>query len=165
MMRFFSLRSLHVLLVLAAMALLVVGIRVLAGERASTMLELRASVPMNCTVDIAPTAKASSLDLRAGETDVMVGVVTENCNARNGYTVAISSDGRGQLRSSASGAAPAAYQVRYDGAEGAIADQLVANRDQPSFGRQGNLIVTIPGNASAVAGDYSANLSLVITAK
>ena len=119
---------------------------------ASTMLELRASVPMNCTVDIALTAKASSLDLRAGETDVMVGVVTENCNARNGYTVAISSDGRGQLRSAASGAAPAAYQVRYDGAEGAIADQLCVIRSMHTEAINHDPAITFFCSGNQVAG-------------
>ncbi len=131
----------------------------------SASLELRGSVPTSCTVDIAPTAKSSSLDLRGGEQDAVVGIVTENCNSRHGYTVTISTGGASQLRSAAAGAAAAPYTLRYDGVAAAGSEQLVANRDQAYFGRQGSLQVSIPGSATAVAGDYSANLSLVITAK
>lgn len=160
-----SRRVLHTVQILGSLAVVAVCALALADDRASASLELRGSVPVNCTVDVAPTSKASSLDLRAGEQDVLVGVVTENCNSRHGYTVTVNSDGRGQLHSSANGSVTAPFSVRYDGAAGATAEQIVASRDQPSFGRQGNLTVTIPPNTAALAGDYSANLSLVITAK
>lgn len=149
----------------AVLATLVVATLAVADERALASLELRGSVPINCTVDIAPTAKSSSLDLRAGEKDVVVGIVTENCNARHGYTVTISTGGSNQLRSATAGAAAAPYTLRYDGVAANGSEQLVATRDQAYFGRQGNLLVSIPGSANATAGDYSANLSLVIAAK
>ena len=149
---------------LASLAAVAACALALADDRGSATLELRASVPVNCTVNIAATNKAGSLDLRAGEKDALVGVVTENCNSRNGYTVTVNPD-QGPVLRSASGNASAAYSVRYDGAVGANSGQIVVNRDQPSFSRQGNLMVTIPGNRTALAGDYSANLSLVIAAK
>ncbi len=159
-----SKRVLHSVQMLASLAAVAACALALADDRSSATLELRASVPVNCTVDIAATSKAASLDLRAGEQDALVGVVTENCNSRNGYTVTVNS-GQGQLLRSASGTASAAYSVRYDGTVGASNGQLVLNRDQPSFSRQGNLMVTIPGNKTALAGDYLANLSVVIAAK
>lgn len=157
--------TLHSAVEAVVLATLVVATLAQADEKISASLELRGSVPTSCTVDIAPTSKASSLDLRAGEQDAVVGVVTENCNSRHGYTVTISSGGTNQLRSAAAGAAAAPYTLRYDGVAAAGSEPLVANRNQAYFGRQGNLQVSIPGSATAVAGDYSANLSLVITAK
>jgi len=152
-------------LVLISLAALAAVTLAMAEDKASASLELRASVPVNCTVDIAQTSKSSSLDLRAGEQDAVVGVVTENCNSRNGYTVTISSGGVSQLRSASASGAPAPYSFRYDGVAVGSNQQIVVNRDQASFGRQRQLMVSIPANATAVAGDYAANLSLVIAAK
>ena len=147
------------------LASLVVTALAQAGEGTSASLELRGSVPTSCTVYVAPTAKASSLDLRAGEQDVVVGVVTENCNSRIGYTVSIITDGAKELRSTSAGATTAPYTLSYDGVAAVGSEKLEVSRNQAYFGRQGNLQVSIPGRATAVAGDYSANLSLVITAK
>lgn len=159
-----SKRALHSIQILASLSAVAVCALALADDRSSATLELRASVPVNCTVDVAATTKASSLDLRTGEQDALVGVVTENCNSRNGYTVTVNSS-QGSLLRSSTGNASAAYSVRYDGMLGGSNGQVVVNRDRPSFSRQGNLMVTIPANRTAMAGDYSADLSLVIAAK
>lgn len=159
-----SRRALHSIQILGSLVTVAACALALADDRSSATLELRASVPVNCTVNIAATTKAGNLDLRAGEQDTLVGVVTENCNSRNGYTVTVNSS-QGSLLRSSTGNASAAYSVRYDGTVGGNNGQIVVNRDRPSFSRQGNLMVTIPGNKTAMAGDYSADLSLVIAAK
>jgi hypothetical protein len=47
----------------------------------SAKLELRGSVAVNCTIDVKPTAKATSLDILKGEKEALVGVITESCNS------------------------------------------------------------------------------------
>jgi len=131
----------------------------------SAKLELRGTVAANCTIAVVPTAKATSLDIINGEKSTLVGVVTESCNSGNGYTVSLTSDNFGQLRSTAAGAKITAYEAKYDDAVGAISKELVAGRDQAFFGRQGNLTVSFAGDQQAIAGVYSDVVNLVIKAK
>ena len=131
----------------------------------SAKLELRGSVAVNCTIDVKPTAKATSLDILKGEKEALVGVITESCNSGNGYTVQVTSDNAGQLLSKSNGAKPTAYEARYDDGEGAIAKEIVAQRDKAFFGRQGNLTVSFAGDEQAIAGVYADVVNLVIKAK
>ncbi len=131
----------------------------------SAKLELRGSVAVNCTIDVKPTAKATSLDIINGEKETLVGVVTESCNSGNGYTVHLTSDNAGKLLSAATGAKPTAYEARYDDGQGAISKEIVAGREQAFFGRQGNLTVSFAGDQQAIAGVYSDIVNLVVKAK
>jgi hypothetical protein len=131
----------------------------------SAKLELRGSVAVNCTIAVQPTAKATNLDILGGEKDTLVGVVTENCNSGNGYSVHLSSDNAGQLLSKAAGAKPTVYSASYDDGAGDIAKEIVASRDQAQFDRQGKLTVSFAGDAQAIAGVYSDIVNLVIKAK
>ncbi len=128
-------------------------------------MELGGTVASNCTIAVVPTAKASSLDIVNGERDTLVGVVTESCNSGNGYAVSLTFNNRGQLRSDASGARPTSYEARYDDAQGVTARELVAQRRQIFFGREGHLTVNFAGDPTAVAGSYSDVVNLVIQAK
>ena len=131
----------------------------------SAKLELRGSVAVNCTIDVKPTAKATSLDILKGEKEALVGVITESCNSGNGYTVQATSDTAGQLLTKPNGAKPTAYEARYDDGQGAIAKEIVAQRDKAFFGRQGNLAVSFAGDEQAIAGVYADVVNLVIKAK
>lgn len=128
-------------------------------------LELRGTVPLNCTVKINPSAKAANLDMLAGETSSVVGTLTENCNASNGYLVKIVSSNKGKLTNTANTAVGTDYKVQYDTANGSIANAVVATRDRAQFGRQGQLAVSFSGSAQPLAGSYSDILSVIISAK
>ena len=128
-------------------------------------LELGAAVPLRCTLNISPSAKASNLDMAGGENNILVGTLTESCNASNGYVVQIISSNKGQLITTSGLSSSANYQVQYDDAEGVIANALVANRNQAQFARQGKLAVSVPANSQRPAGSYSDTLSIVISAK
>ena len=150
----------------AALALIAAAFGANAAAATDTAkLELRGSVAVNCTIEVKPTAKATSLDILGGEKDTLVGVVTENCNSGTGYTVQLNSDNAGQLLSKSVGAKPTVYEARYDDGVGEIAKEIVASRDKAFFGRQGNLTVSFAGDQQAIAGVYSDIVNLVIKAK
>ena len=128
-------------------------------------LELKGFVPVNCTLNINPSAKAGNLDVLGGENNIVVGTLTESCNAGNGYVVQIVSANKGQLVNSSSPASGTDYQVQYDNAEGAIANALTANRSQAQFARQGKLTVSFLANGQKSAGAYSDTLNIIISAK
>lgn len=112
-----------------------------------------------------PTAKATNLDILTGETAAVVGTVTEDCNAGNGYTVSLTSANSGKLSSTATGSSPTTYTAAYDNGTGSIATKITADRNSHQFGRQGQVQVSFPGNSQAVAGSYTDTLNIVIAAK
>lgn len=136
-----------------------------SAQSTTAQLDLKGSVALNCTISVSATAKATSLDIKAGEQNAAVGVVTEDCNSGTGYTVAVTSLHGGQLRSGDASAPLANYTASYDDALGSIAAGLTATRNGAFFGRTGNLLVSIPANAQAIAGNYSDSITLVIAAK
>ncbi len=150
---------------LIALALFASAFGAYAADQDAAKLELRGSVAVNCTIAVKPTAKATSLDILGGEKSTLVGVVTESCNSGNGYTVQVSSDNWGQLRSTAAGAKVTPYTAAYDDASGDISKELVAGRDTAFFNREGNLTVSFAGDAQAIAGVYSDIVNVVIKAK
>ena len=150
----------------AALALIAAAFGANAAVTGDTAkLELRGSVAVNCTIEVKPTAKATSLDILGGEKDTLVGVVTENCNSGTGYSVHVSSDNAGKLLSTAAGAKPTVYSATYDDGAGDIAKEIVAGRDQAFFNREGQLSVSFAGDAKAIAGVYTDIVNLVIKAK
>jgi uncharacterized metal-binding protein len=138
-----------------------------AGPTAAAKLDLQGSVAMNCTIAVAPTAKATSLDIKGGEVGTTVGTVTEDCNSVTGYNVTITSTNYGQLRTKADDAtAPlATYTVAYSDATGNISSALQTSRNEAKFGFVNNLVVNIPANAQAIAGSYADSVTLQIAAK
>jgi hypothetical protein len=146
---------------------LIISIGLLAPfARAQSQMELKGSVPINCTLNISPSAKANSLNVLSGENNSLVATLTETCNAGNGYLVQIVSSNKGRLINSAAPAIGVAdYQVHYDNAQGAIATSLVANRSQAQFARLGNLTISFFANGQRPAGTYSDTLKIVISAK
>ena len=133
-----------------------------SAQSTTAKLDLVGKVALDCTISVSPTAKAASLDLKAGESKTSVGVVTETCNSGTGYTVSMTSQNGGKL---VSGDINALYTASYDDATGSIASSLTATRNSAFFGRTGNLLINIPANAQAIAGNYSDNITLVIAAK
>ena len=136
-----------------------------SAQSATAKLDLVGKVALNCTISVSATGKATSLDLKGGEQNAKVGVVTEDCNSGTGYTVAIASANGGQLRSGDASAPLTNYTVSYDDAAGAIATGLTATRTKPLFGYTRDLLINIPANAQAISGNYSDSISLVIAAK
>ena len=132
------------------------------STQASSSLNLAGVVSTNCTVSIAATPKAASLDPKGGEQNTSVGVVTETCNSGSGYTVSITSQNGGKL---VSGDTSALYTASYDDATGLIASGLTATRNSAFFNRTGNLLINIPANDKAIAGNYADNITVVIAAK
>lgn len=129
------------------------------------VIELRAQVPVACTIAISTSPKTTTLDVLSGENSTVVGTLTENCNASNGYVVQISSQNKGQLINPANLTSAAYYQAQYDNAEGVITRALVANRGQAQFSRQGKITISIPANKQRQAGTYSDTLNIIIAAK
>jgi len=138
-----------------------------AAPTGAAKLDLSGSVAMNCTIAVAPTAKATSLDIKGGEVGTMVGTVTEDCNSVTGYAVTITSANAGQLRTNPNDAtAPlAAYAVTYSDATGDISSALTTTRKQATFNSVNKLVVDIAANAQAIAGSYSDTVTLQIAAK
>ncbi|MDD2729941.1 hypothetical protein [Malikia sp.] len=136
-----------------------------SAQSTTAQLDLRGTVALNCTISVSPTAKATSLNLQVGEQNQTIGTVTEDCNSGTGYTVSLTSQNGGQLRSGDANAPLTSYTASYDDATGSIASGLTATRNGAFFGRTGNLLINIPANAQAIAGNYSDSISLVIAAK
>ena len=138
----------------------------IVGSANTAKLDLLGVVASNCTIAITPTAKASSLDLQRGETDTVVGTVTENCSSTRGYTVSITSQNGGQLRSGGATAPLVNYSARYDNATGSLAASgLDTRRNQASFNYQRSLLVSLPANPQVIAGSYSDSVTFVIAAR
>ena len=136
------------------------------GGANTAKLDLLGVVASNCTIAVSPTAKASSLDLKGGESDAVVGTVTENCSSTRGYTVSITSTNAGQLRTGSATEPLINYTARYDDATGSLATTgLDTKRNKPSFNLQRSLLVTLPANPQAIAGNYSDSVTFVIAAK
>lgn len=155
--------SLHLRITFSAIAMAYAG--VIWADNA-VQFELRGLVPVNCTININPSTKANDLNIVNGENNTVVGTLTENCNAGNGYVVKIASLNKGKLINPANTALSAAYQVQYDTAEGSIANNLTANRNQAQFSRQGKLAISFTGqNQQMAAGTYTDTLNIIISAK
>jgi spore coat protein U-like protein len=153
----------YIRIIFSAVAVVLAGF---AFADNSVQLELRGLVPVNCTVNVNPSVKAGDLNIANGESNVVVGTLTENCNAGNGYVVSIASLNKGKLINPANTGLSATYQVQYDTAEGTIANNLTANRNQAQFARQGKLAISFNGqNQQVAAGTYSDTLNIIISAK
>lgn len=136
------------------------------GGANTAKLDLLGVVASNCTIAVSPTAKASSLDLKGGETDTVVGTVTENCSSTRGYSVSITSTNAGQLRTGSATEPLINYTARYDDATGSLATTgLDTKRNKASFNLQRSLLVSLPANPQAIAGNYSDSVTFVIAAK
>lgn len=135
------------------------------ASSASGQIQLSGSVANICTLAVTATAKATNLDILGGETNAVVGTISEDCNSGNGYTVSLTSTNSGKLTSSANGSTPTTYTAAYDNGTGSIATKITADRNSHQFGRQGQVQVSFAGNSQAVAGSYTDTLNIVIAAK
>jgi spore coat protein U-like protein len=62
------------------------------GAQAASQIVLTGTVGQNCTITVTPATGAATLDLAtAGAHRVQVGTVTQTCNKKAGYTVAVTS--------------------------------------------------------------------------
>lgn len=128
----------------------------------SASLQLRGTVPANCTVQVVDAG--ASLNLLAGETSRQVGTVSETCNAGGGYQITLSSANGGQLGGGAG--QKVGYTVSYgDEAATGLALPLTMSRAAAAFGKTQALSVSLPAQARLAAGDYQDALTVTIAAK
>lgn len=132
-----------------------------ASQSAQVNLHLSGKVSIDCSIQVAATNIASNLTLRNGETNAVDGIVTENCNAGDGYTVSITSKNGGILRG---GKQNIGYTASYDDGVGAISNEIVAKRNAAHFDRKGNFSISIPA-MQVEAGTYNDMITFVIAAK
>lgn len=119
-------------------------------------------VDLDCTIRVDATAIATNLNILGGESNSVAGVVTENCNSGNGYSITVTSKNLGSIQS---GQKAIAYTASYDDGTGDINTEIVAKRNVAQFGRKGNFSVTLPATPNAEAGTYNDVLTFVIAAK
>ncbi len=131
-----------------------------ASAASSGQIQLRGVVPAVCTVAVSETG--ANLDLVQGQAQVPVAAVEERCNSANGYTVAISSRNGGQLRTE-SGGAGVGYTLHYGDASGTA--ELMTDRSVSNSARRGTLAVTVPGDRTLPAGEYTDIVTVSISAK
>ena len=152
MIRQFSLASAAALALLAATA----G----AQANSSGTIKLQGTVAKVCTVSVVDAG--AMLNLVSGENRKPVGTVVENCNSGQGYDVTLTSTHNGQLRS---GNDNIAYQVVYDEQSNALSSPWTLTRSNAQFGKQVNVMVTVPAKNNAIAGTYTDTITIQIAAK
>jgi len=132
----------------------------LSGE-----LELRGTLATECTVVV--TATGNRLDLVAGEVLKAVARVEETCNSEQGYTLTVSSRNGGALvdDGNGDGGRRVAYRVSYGGVSGTLEQPLTVTRQEPWFGRENDLLVSVTGDATLLAGIYRDEITVQVAAK
>ena len=138
----------------------------------SGTLSLSGTVDAACSISVAPTAAASSLDLVTGENDTQVATVSESCNDADGYTVAVETDsfGAGSAALQGPDSYQATFSIKYDGSPviftAADTPVDVTDSDDPIQGtNEMDVLINIPAEAAHVAGTYGATLTFTLAAK
>jgi len=129
----------------------------------SGSVQLKGTVPLNCTVSV--TDERVELSLTTGESARKVGSVVENCNSGTGYTIAITSANAGVLKSEGAGTTPIAYSIGYDGQSGGLINMMQVPRSTAQFNKSTSLTVTVPANNQYIAGSYADTVTITIAAK
>jgi hypothetical protein len=141
-----------------------------ATAATSDTLTLSGTIGATVSVSVAADPNASSLDLETTQSDLLVGVVTENSNAANGYKIRARSANASQIKhSTASDNVP--YTMKYAGG-GAItltvSDQDVKTQSTGGSysGVTSNVTVSYTGASAGTltAGTYSDTITFTIEA-
>jgi hypothetical protein len=159
-------------LLLAAASLSLVNLS-LADTTAT--LTIQGTVNNVTSIVIAPQNNYNDLNVSTGETDKVVGVATERCNSRLGYTVALSSLNAGTgtqafLKAITAGNTDVInYSLKYNGTivplvAGSAVVTDVSSRT-PNAGLDKNISVTVAGAQWSNTDTYRDTLTVEITAK
>lgn len=126
-------------------------------------LHISGKVDLDCSIRVDATTIASNINIIGGESNSIAGVVTENCNSGNGYSITITSKNQDNLQSGTN--KNISYAATYDDGTGTISTEIVAKRNIAQFGRKGNFAITLPAVPTAEAGSYNDQITFVIAAK
>jgi len=135
------------------------------GPKGSGQLRIVGEVPAVCTVSVAE--RGATLDLARGVERVPVATVEERCNTAAGYSVTLSTQNGGQLRTdngAAGGAAGVPYTITYDGATQA-GGSMVANRPASPQPQSRELSVSAAAPDKLQAGTYQDTITVTIAGK
>ena len=124
---------------------------------------LRGSLDSYCEIDVQATAKATTLDLAAGENQSVVANVEAFANDPKGMEIQIASEKAGQVVHKEDDSHMFPYQLRYIASEGndnvaiGLAQQNVFEKldERATHGSlRGSIDITLEGDASKKSGTY-----------
>jgi hypothetical protein len=142
-----------------------------SGAFASTtgVLNLSGSVDVNYSIDVAPTAAATDLNIEDGETATKVADVTEITNNPAGYKVTLESANAGELVHNSVLSSVVAYTLDYDGnvvsPDGNVQTAKSEASQALSPGNVSEVKISFTGlGTNAIAGTYSDTVTFEIGA-
>ncbi len=153
---------------LASLALL--SFTATAVASTTDTLTLSGTISSSVSVSVAADPAASSLDLGQTQSDLQVGVVTENSNAANGYKIRARSANASKIKHSTA-ADHVAYTMKYNG--GSAVTLTTANQDVKTQNTGGsysgvtsNVTISYTGASSGTlrSGSYSDTITFTIEA-
>lgn len=153
-------KSVTALTALSALALSAIALSAVAQASTTGTIRLNGTVQAACTISV--TDAGVQLNVTGGETNRQVGTVVENCNSGSGYRVTLTSANAGALKN---GSAAVSYSVSYDNQQGNLTGAMTVERPSVAFGKQSVVAVSMPANATAVAGAYSDTLTITVAAR
>ena len=130
------------------------------AQSASGTIQLKGNVALSCTIAVQDLGQ--SLSLKTGESNKVVGNVTETCNSGSGYRITLASANAGKLKN---GNFTIDYSVNYDSFTGGLTSQAVVDRATAQFGKKSDLKVTVAASDQYIAGDYADTVTVTIAAK
>lgn len=145
---------------LSALALSALALSAAAQASTTGTIRLNGTVQAACTISV--TDAGVQLNITGGESNRQVGTVVENCNSGTGYRVTLTSANAGALKN---GAAAVSYSVSYDNQQGTLSGAMTVDRPSAAFGKQSVVAVSMPANATAVAGTYSDTVTITVAAR
>lgn len=132
-------------------------------------LTISGTVATVYSITVAPNSDATNLNITGGETAKLVGKVTEQSNALNGYTINMKSANAGQLVNTNNNTVKTSYKLGYNGQSSV---SLNANDTQVKkvntlsglTSVDSNVTVDVTALPSAAAGTYSDTITVSIVA-
>lgn len=147
---------------MAVGGLVIVSAAALAdGPTSSGRIRIVGEVPAVCTVSVAE--RGTTLDLANGADRVPVATVEERCNTAAGYSVTLTTQNGGQLRTD-SGAAGVPYTITYDGATQS-GGGMVATRTASPLPQSRELSVSAAAPNKLQSGTYQDTITITIAGK
>ena len=140
-----------------------------AAAATTGSVTINGKVPISCAIVVTPAAGASNIaDISAGNTNLLVATVTENCNDPSGYSVSLAGANSGSytgLFKDSVSAATVAFNVSYAGTS--VSGATVTNVAAPANTTK-NVQITYaatPNLTGSVGYTYAETLTFTITAK
>jgi hypothetical protein len=130
-------------------------------------LLIRGSVPALLSIDVTPTALATTLPLDTTQTGAKVATVNEKSNSNSGYQVSISSANLGKLVHESVASSFINYSLSYDGSSIDLANgQTYTFASASSVDTNKDIEISYTGvpHESLIQGDYSDTVTFTIAA-